>query len=242
MTQTDLATRAGISDRHLSFIETGRTQPSIEVVGYLAGALRLPISELGAIREAAGHLAVAPTEELPDSLLAEMSALLEAMAPHPALIHDRYGTVHGMNRPILEFLDIAGLGDLVGRSGGHRIIDLAIERYPGLAGFREVFRKRVFGELVRGPEVDHNMLALYEALGEPSSDHRAQTGPLLYLVTLKRRGIDFNFRAFTSTLGVPTNRSLRGLRLFAFLPADAHTRLALETMEVAPFDGIATRN
>ncbi len=58
MSQLDLALRAGVSARHLSFVETGRSAPSREMVMGLAETLGLPLRDRNALLEAAGYAAV----------------------------------------------------------------------------------------------------------------------------------------------------------------------------------------
>ena len=55
MSQLTLATEAGISTRHLSFLETGRAQPSREMVQLLAGMLDVPLGDRNALLVSAGY-------------------------------------------------------------------------------------------------------------------------------------------------------------------------------------------
>jgi transcriptional regulator with XRE-family HTH domain len=93
MSQLDLATRAGISARHLSFVETGRSRPSREMVLHLAEHLDVPLRERNPLLIAAGY---APTYLATDLDAPEMHAVREAIDrllaahdPYPAILVDR---------------------------------------------------------------------------------------------------------------------------------------------------------
>src|SRR6476659_10053340 len=76
MSQLDLATEAGISARHLSFVETGRARPSREMVLHLAEYLDVPLRERNPLLIAAGY---APTYQATDLAAPEMHAVREAV-------------------------------------------------------------------------------------------------------------------------------------------------------------------
>ncbi len=93
MSQLDLASSAGISARHLSFVETGRSRPSREMVLHLADTLDVPLRERNPLLVAAGF---APTYHATDLDAPEMHSvrdalerLLAAHEPYPAILVDR---------------------------------------------------------------------------------------------------------------------------------------------------------
>jgi transcriptional regulator with XRE-family HTH domain len=101
MSQLDLATAAGISARHLSFVETGRARPSREMVLHLAEHLDVPLRERNPLLIAAGY---APTYEATDLDAPEMQAvraaidrLLAGHEPYPAILVDRRWELVGAN-------------------------------------------------------------------------------------------------------------------------------------------------
>ena len=103
MSQLDLATEAGVSARHLSFVETGRSRPSREMVLTLAEHLEVPLREQNALLLAAGF-APGFTETPLDS--EEMSpvrhaleAILAGHEPYPAVIVDRQWEIVASNEP-----------------------------------------------------------------------------------------------------------------------------------------------
>jgi transcriptional regulator with XRE-family HTH domain len=86
MSQLDLASEAGVSTRHLSFLETGRSAPSREMILRLADQLAVPVRERNVLLVAGGYAPVFPERRLDDASLAPSRAaidqLLEAQKPY----------------------------------------------------------------------------------------------------------------------------------------------------------------
>ena len=93
MTQLGLATEAGISARHLSFLETGRAQPSREMVQLLAGMLDVPLADRNALLVGAGYAPVYGQRPLEapelDHIRRALEFTLRQQEPYPALVHER---------------------------------------------------------------------------------------------------------------------------------------------------------
>src|SRR6202050_3510640 len=102
ISQLDLSLTAGISQRQLSFIESGRARPSRDTVLSLAEALEVPLRERNTLLQAAGFSAVYPMRNLDDPLLtaggAALNVLLERHEPNPALLVDRQTNFLSANR------------------------------------------------------------------------------------------------------------------------------------------------
>jgi transcriptional regulator with XRE-family HTH domain len=92
-TQLELALDAGISARHLSFIETGRSQPSPEMILRLAEQLEVPVRERNQLLLAAGYAPAFSEHSLADPVLAPVREALDLILtghePYPALVVDR---------------------------------------------------------------------------------------------------------------------------------------------------------
>src|SRR5688572_10611770 len=92
-TQMDLALDTGISPRHLSFVETGRSKPSPEMVLRLAEQLDVPFRERNQLLVAAGYAPAFPEQDLTDPELEPvreaLKRILDAHAPYPAIVFDR---------------------------------------------------------------------------------------------------------------------------------------------------------
>src|ERR1700741_5218569 len=97
MSQLDLASEAEISTRHLSFIETGRAQPSRDMVLHLAERLDVPLRERNVLLVAAGYAPVFPQRTLDDPALAAarkaVDLVLAGHEPYPAVAIDRHWTM-----------------------------------------------------------------------------------------------------------------------------------------------------
>src|SRR3954451_11980859 len=93
MTQLELSLEAGISTRHLSFVETGRSSPGRDTLLSLAEELDIPFRERNQLLLAAGHAPAFPQRELSDPLLEPvrdaLDRILAAHDPYPAIVFDR---------------------------------------------------------------------------------------------------------------------------------------------------------
>ena len=108
LSQLDLACNAEISTRHLSFLETGRSQPSREMVLHLAVQLEVPLREQNVLLLAAGYAPVFPERPLADPALQTarkaVDLVLTGHEPYPALAIDRHWTLVASNRAIPPLL------------------------------------------------------------------------------------------------------------------------------------------
>lgn len=112
LSQLDLAGRAEVSTRHLSFLETGRSRPSREMVVHLAEVLDVPLRERNRMLTGAGFAPVYGERSLDDAALAQVRGALEAVLaghePYPAVVVDRHWNLVDANAPASLFLaDVA---------------------------------------------------------------------------------------------------------------------------------------
>src|SRR5665213_2324504 len=114
MSQLDLACEADISTKHLSFMETGRSTPSRDMVLHLAERLDVPLRARNALLNAAGYAPVFPERRLDDPAMAAarraIDLVLTGHEPHPALAVDRHWCMAAANRavtPLLAGVDAA---------------------------------------------------------------------------------------------------------------------------------------
>ena len=109
LSQLDLALDAEISTRHLSFIETGRSRPSRDMVLHLAGHLDIPLRERNVLLVAAGFAPEFPERSLDDPGLdaarRAVDVVLRGHEPFPALAIDRHWTLVRANRILPVFLE-----------------------------------------------------------------------------------------------------------------------------------------
>jgi transcriptional regulator with XRE-family HTH domain len=94
LSQLDLALEAGVSQRHLSFLESGRSQPTQSMVLGLAEVMALPLREQNTLLTAAGFPALHTAHDLSDPALAAVrqaiDMLLQQQEPYPAMVVNRY--------------------------------------------------------------------------------------------------------------------------------------------------------
>jgi transcriptional regulator with XRE-family HTH domain len=99
--QLELAVDAEISSRHLSFVETGRSQPSREMVLHLAEQLDIPMRERNVLLVAAGYAPIFPTRAMDDAELdivrRAVDLFLQAQLPYPAFAIDRHWAMQASN-------------------------------------------------------------------------------------------------------------------------------------------------
>jgi transcriptional regulator with XRE-family HTH domain len=109
--QLALALQAGISQRHLSFVESGRSQPSREMLLHLSEQLAIPLRDRNRLLNAAGFAAMYSERPLADPALdvarRAIHRVLTAHEPYPALAVDRHWTLVAANRAVAPLL--AGL-------------------------------------------------------------------------------------------------------------------------------------
>lgn len=102
ISQLDLAYDTESSPKHLSFIETGRSQPSREMVLRLAEQLEIPLRERNVLLASAGYAPVFQEKKLDDAEMAAVKAaidiILKGHEPNPAIAIDRRWNLHAMNR------------------------------------------------------------------------------------------------------------------------------------------------
>ena len=104
MTQLELALEAGVSTRHLSFVETGRSKPGREMLLGVLGQLEVPYREQNRLLIAAGHAPAYPERSLDDPDLAPVREALEVVLsghePYPAVAVDRVWDLVAANSPM----------------------------------------------------------------------------------------------------------------------------------------------
>ena len=111
VSQLALSERAQVSQRHISFIETGRSRPGEDTVHRIAEALEIPLRERNSMFEAAGLAAMYPEHPMSDSALAPfrqaIARILEAHEPYPAFVINRWWDVVDVNKAASRFLPVS---------------------------------------------------------------------------------------------------------------------------------------
>ncbi|HET9103061.1 MAG TPA: helix-turn-helix transcriptional regulator [Solirubrobacteraceae bacterium] len=109
LSQMELALEAGVSTRHLSFVETGRSRPSPEMVLHLAEQLEVPLRERNDLLLAAGYAPQFPARALDDPELAAVrdavGHVLAGHEPYPAFAVDRHWNLVASNASLAPLLE-----------------------------------------------------------------------------------------------------------------------------------------
>jgi transcriptional regulator with XRE-family HTH domain len=244
MSQLDLAVEADISARHLSFLETGRSQPSRDMVLRLADRLDVPLRERNLLLVAAGFAPVFPERTMSDPALASARAavdlVLKGHEPYPAIAIDRHWTLLAHNRlvPLLVAMADAEL-----RRPPINVLRLSLHPKglaPRIANLGE-WREHLLARLRRRFDVtaDPVMIGLLEELsrypkpfGPRPPAHAAEHGGSGVVVPLwlaTPNGV-LSLISTTTVFGTPIDITLSELALETFFPADAATGDALHRM------------
>lgn len=241
LTQMELALDTDISTRHLSFLETGRSQPSRDMIERLADQLDIPLRERNALFVAAGFAPTYPERELDDEKMTRVRAaihvILTGHEPFPALAVDRHWNLVAANRATAPFF--VGLEPAlttppinVLRATLHP--DGVASRIANLSEWRAHTLRRVHRQIER--TVDPLLIALYDELShypypDADIDERAEAGELADLAaTLRIRVGDqtLSFLYTTTLFGSPRDVTLSEIAIESFFPADAPTAAALQ--------------
>jgi len=236
LSQLELSLDAEISTRHLSFLETGRSQPSREMVLRLAERLDVPLRDRNLLLHAAGYASVFPERPLDDPALRiareAMDQVLAGHEPYPALAVDRHWTLVAAN---------AATGRVIGEVDPEllkppvNVLRLALHpagmapRTANLGEWRAHLLARLGHQIqVSGDPVLIRLLRElrdYPAPGDATHDVDAAAFVVPFkLVT--EAGI-LSFFSTTTVFGTPIDITLAELAVEAFYPADATTADAL---------------
>ncbi|MFI6175421.1 helix-turn-helix domain-containing protein [Nonomuraea sp. NPDC051191] len=238
LSQLDLAIAADVSARHVSLVETGKSNPSADMILRLADQLDIPLRERNRLLLAAGFAPRYAERPLTGDALATagdaIARVLRAHEPYPAVVLDRRWNIVMANRAIDAFLvdvapdllrppiNILRLG-LEGRGLAPRIVNL-----PEV---RAVLRARISRQLVVAPDAE--LHAIYEELLAPGPEEQPargfeepgrSIGSEVTVAMIFRFG-DVELRLFstTTTFGTPMDITLDEISIESYYPADAET-------------------
>jgi transcriptional regulator with XRE-family HTH domain len=241
--QLDLAINSQVSQRHISFLESGRAKPSREMVLQLATVLEIPLRQQNMMLSAAEF---APIHAETDLLAPEMTSVRKALdcmmskqEPYPAIAIDRYWNLlmanHGANRLLDTFIDSEKLQTLFCRDGKINLMRATFHPQglrPFIVNWEELanhWLQRLNREKLAEREGEQSSVLLTELLSYPGiseiyqTDHRTPQNELLLNVHLRRDHLDLKFFSTITTLGTPYDITLQELRLECMFPADEAT-------------------
>lgn len=246
--QLDLALQVAVSPRHLSFVETGRSRPSPELVLAVAHHLDIPVRERNAMLIAAGHAPRFHESTLDDqhlaSIVASLTQLLDAHDPYPAVVLDRHWNVVQANAAAQRLVSV-----LPAELAVPPINMFRASLHPdGLAAVTtnfHVWGAYLVDQLARLATITHDTTLtdlLDEVTGYPNvrelREHHGwnatdtePASPLIPCVLDFGRGPLSLFTTMT-TFGTPRDITLDEVTIELFYPADDSTRDALHAAAV----------
>jgi transcriptional regulator with XRE-family HTH domain len=243
LSQLDFALEAEISQKHLSFIESGRAHPSRDMVLKLAERLSLPLRERNGLLLAAGFAPVFPERSFDDPALepvrAAVAAILRGHEPFPALAVDRHWTLVSANRAVAPLLSLSGDASLI--QPPVNVLRLALSPggiAPHIANFAE-WRGHVLDRLrqqavATGDAVLvglHTELSAYPSPEGPGlNEARDPFAGIAAPLRLKTPAGLLSLISTTTIFGTSRDVILSELAVEAFFPADDATARLLHAM------------
>jgi transcriptional regulator with XRE-family HTH domain len=242
LSQLDLAQEAEISTRHLSFVETGRSVPSREMVLRLAERLDVPLRERNALLVAAGYAPMYRERGLNDPAFAPakqaVELILKSHEPYPAFAVDRHWNLVAANSMVPVMLAGADPSLLQGQVNVLRLSLHPQGVAPRIANLAQ-WRNHIFERLRQQIQAtgDGVLAALLEELRaypapEGAADLHMEGEHLGVVMPFKYRtehGV-LNFISTTTIFGTPVDVTLQELAMETFFPANATTAQALHRM------------
>ncbi|MBT2416649.1 helix-turn-helix domain-containing protein [Streptomyces sp. ISL-22] len=242
VSQLELALRADSSARHISFIETGRSRPSEEMVLRLAEHLDVPVRERNALLLAAGYAPRYPETPLDDpaldALRSGMERLIQGYEPYPALVVDAMYDVHAANRGILMLLDGIPEHLLTPPLNAMRLTLHPEGLAPRIRNLRE-WRGHLLAQMDRQIALRRSepLRRLYEEVAaypvpeEKPGTEPAEPVPYFALpMQIEHEGRVLSFISSISTFNTPMDVTVAELAIETFLPADPATVKYLQSM------------
>lgn len=249
--QLDLALDAGMSQRHVSFIESGRSVPSRQALGSIVQALDVPLRERNAFFLAAGYAPVYSEAPWDAAEMQGITRALERMLrqhdPYPAVVMDRAWNVLTANASAPRFF--GAFIDMAARSGPRNMLHLLFDpagMRPFVAEWETVARslvQRVYREAVGGV-LDEQAEALLDALfAYPGVDAAwrlrgsvaAAAGLPMIPMGFRKDGRILRYFSMVTTVGTPQSIAAQELRIESMFPADEAT----EAFHAAAFPVVA---
>jgi transcriptional regulator with XRE-family HTH domain len=241
--QLDLAFTSQVSQRHISFLESGRAKPSQEMVLQLATVLEIPLRHQNLLLTAAGF---APIHTETDLSAPEMTSVRKAIdlilhqhQPYPAFVVDRYWnlllTNQGATRLLDAFIEPDKLHTLFYVDGKINIVRVMFHP-QGLRPFivnwescANHLLQRVHRETLVEPESEVSHQLLSELMSYPDAERiwqsssRTADHALLLTIHLHRDDLELKFFSTIATLGTPYDITLQELRIECLFPANDAT-------------------
>lgn len=239
LSQLDLALDAEISARHLSFLETGRSRPSRDMVLNLAERLDVPLRDRNLLLHAAGFAPVFPERPLTDPALQvarhAIDQVLAGHEPFPALAVDRHWTLIAANATTQRLMSGVAAKLLEPPVNVLRVSlhpEGLAPRTTNLAEWRAHLLSRLRHQIdVTSDPVLIRLLRELRDYPAPAEPHvEPDSASVVVPFRVAAEGRELSFFGTITVFGTPVDITLSELALEAFYPADTATAEALRQM------------
>jgi len=235
LSQLALASDARVSPRHLSFVESGRSAPSRDMIITLAAALDVPLRDRNQLLLAGGYAPIYHETPLADPAMAAVHDALHRVLrhhqPYPAVVLDRHWNVLATNEPAAAMFAFLLAG--VSAPEPPNVVRLIFGPLrPYVRNFDDVgpsLVQRVHREAVCGAVDPQTETLLREVLALPGiptawrrPDLTARLTPTVP-VNFARDGVSVSYFSLVTTVGTPQDVTAQELRLESFFPLDPAT-------------------
>lgn len=243
VSQEELASRSGVSARHVSFVENGRSQPSRDLVLALAGALDIPLRERNTLLTAAGYAAAYRASSLDSEELAHLRKaidhVLRQQEPYGAVVVDGHWDILRLNdgaaRLFRHFPPASSEGAAAARNLVLGVFHPGALR-PYLVNWIEVAAHlvaRVHREIAARPGDDELAQLLARMLAQPDvpTEWRVpapgRTAPPILGVHLRSPTLDVRLFTMLTSIGTPLDVTAEEIHIESYFPADDESEAAL---------------
>ncbi len=228
--QLDLSLDTGISQRHLSFVESGRSVPSRDFLSTVSDVLNIPLRERNVLLLASGYAPLYREQSMDAGQMAIVTGAIDRMLqqhePHPALVLDRYWNVIRTNKAAPRFF--GSFIDLKARPKPRNLLDLMFDPV-GMRPFVEEWDQVAAGLLERvrreavGQVVDAGLAKLLERLrkypGVAALKLRPAAQSPVLPITFRRGDERCSYFSLITTVGTPQCITAQELRVECMYPA-----------------------
>ena len=245
MSQMDLALEVNVSPRHISFVETGRSRPSRDLIVMLCDALELPLRDRNDMLKSAGFAGLYSELDLNSPQMAHVKSMFETVMhqfdPYGSVCMDASWDILMENRSYSNFVNLFFReGELPDEVRNNMLkfvfhpqgLSQYIQNWPE---FAPQFLRRVRGAMDLNHSDDYRKL-FDELMQYPtfpefvSADLLLQEPKLMVPFSLKKGDIALNLFCITMRLGSPKDVTLDELHVETYLPADPQTKLIIEAL------------
>lgn len=251
LSQMALAEIAQTSQRHVSFLELGRSKPSRPMVMQIAESLRLSLQNRNRLMLAAGYAAAYPQRALDSAEMQPLNQALQRMLrhhkPYPAIVVNRRWDLVQMNGTVARLFALVGDGESIWRNvapdGRRNILRMILSPEglrPFIRNFEDVARMLlgyVQREAAQSAGAADILVELMRDMDLPRRLRSAEPLPQptpVFATHLEAHGVKLSLFTMISTFGTPQDVTADELRVGSFYPADEATEAFLRNLHVSP--------